>query len=562
MNKRYNSDEWYVWEQNASPMLLIMTLNPSFQNLREYLGSCLFNTLVVFETDDSNNYQAKWIFRYDEGRILGQKMVDLLICPPYMVAFNSGVEVSEEKLIRKAREIQENVISFKAQDISAIFDEFAELFYDYYRFGAFTEPVQWHTEFILSNYLNKHYTGDLTPAEALKLLLVTETDSFTVDILRDMRECAAVLDAVVNNDGDIKVYIKNNLWDSDFANKAASYILSHESAFVASLKGRLEKHSKQYYWKSNNYYSTRYVTPAEVLIELLDSQHFQLGSVFGYYDGLMKTIEDSKKKQLEQKQEVFKTLPTYYQNIVSIANSVGATLIDNRKKNVMTCNSAFDALLSVVAKETETTLENLHLLIPQELKYYVDEPKSYIERFEQRKKLFICLQTDFPLADELIEAVDANSPDKILAWKVTLTEEPFIAEGAVAEQALEKLNLRMNLFESSSTDVEKLQGVTAFYDVNKSIIEGVVRVIKNPKIEILESGEILVAPSTTPDFISAINKCTAIIADWGGQASHAAIVARELKKPCIIGTNFASQILRSGQRIKLDFLQGTIEVVG
>jgi len=91
MEKRYNSDEWYVWEQNASPMLLIMTLNPSFQNLRKYLGSPLFNTLVAFETDASSNYQAKWIFRLDEGRILGQKMVDMLLCPPYMVAFNSGL---------------------------------------------------------------------------------------------------------------------------------------------------------------------------------------------------------------------------------------------------------------------------------------------------------------------------------------------------------------------------------------------------------------------------------------------------------------------------------------
>jgi hypothetical protein len=42
MERHYNSEEWYVWEQNASPMLLIMTLNPSFNNLRDYFGSCLF----------------------------------------------------------------------------------------------------------------------------------------------------------------------------------------------------------------------------------------------------------------------------------------------------------------------------------------------------------------------------------------------------------------------------------------------------------------------------------------------------------------------------------------
>lgn len=561
MNKQYNSDEWCVWEQNASPMLLIMTLNPSFQNLRDYLGSCLFNTLVVFETDNSNNYQAKWVFRYDEGRILGQKMVDFLLCPSYMVAFNSGVEISEERLMKKAREIQTNIAEYGIKDIPMIFENFTKAFYDYYKLGAFTEPVQWHTEYVLSNYLNKHYKGNLTPEEALKFLLITDNDSFTVEILRDMRECATSLDTVVNNNKDVKEFVRNLERNSDFANKAAAYILGYQSSVITQLKERLEEHSRQYYWKSNNYYATHYVDSDEVLRELLDPQNFRLGDAFGYYDELIKNIEDSKKKQLQQKQEIFSTLPTYYQNIVSIANSIGATLIDKRKKNVMTCNSAFDALLSVVAQETDTTVENLHLLIPQELKYYVEDPKSYVERFEQRKRLFICLQTDFPLADELIEPVDTTSPDKILGWRVTPAEEPFIAEDSIAEQVLEKLNLRMNLFESSDTDVGKLQGITAFYDSEKPVIEGTVRVLKNPKTEILESGEILVAPSTTPDFINAINKCSAIIADWGGQASHAAIVARELKKPCIIGTNFASQILHTGQKIELNFMQGTIKVI-
>ncbi|MDR2720365.1 MAG: hypothetical protein LBC03_06155, partial [Nitrososphaerota archaeon] len=87
MNKRYNSDEWFVWEQNASPMLLVMTVNPAFNELRKYFGSCLFNSIIIFEHDDAKNYQAKWLFRFDEGRILGQKMLDMLLCPSYFASF-------------------------------------------------------------------------------------------------------------------------------------------------------------------------------------------------------------------------------------------------------------------------------------------------------------------------------------------------------------------------------------------------------------------------------------------------------------------------------------------
>jgi pyruvate,water dikinase len=61
--------------------------------------------------------------------------------------------------------------------------------------------------------------------------------------------------------------------------------------------------------------------------------------------------------------------------------------------------------------------------------------------------------------------------------------------------------------------------------------------------------------------MDVIRKCKAIIADWGGQTSHAAIVSRELQKPCIIGTNYASQVLKNGDVIKIDFKQGIIEVI-
>jgi len=561
MDKRYNSEEWYVWEQNGSPMLLIMTLNPSFQNLREYLGSPLFNTLVVFETDSSSNYQAKWIFRLDEGRILGQKMVDMLLCPPYMVAFNSGLEVAEERLLKKAEEIQENHLSYSIDDIAPIFEEFETLYYDYYKLAAFTEPTQWHTEHIISNYITKHYKGNIPNDESIKALLVTEADSFTVDILRDLYSCAQELDFAIEAEPALKSLVFKSLKEANFSLRISSFIFESSFSSLKYLKSKLNSHSLRYHWKKNNYYSTFYVSAKDVLEELLEPSHFEFGKVANYYHGLLITIMESKEKQLAIKAEVFSSLPSYYQGVVSVANSVGSTLIDNRKRNVMKCNSAFDALFSIAAEKTGFSIEDIHLLIPQEFRFFLSNPMAYTERFVQRRELFVCLQSDFPLIDELIEPVDSYTAESMLAWKVTPTTEPYIAEGKVAEEALEKLNHCLNLFESDESIVETLRGVTAFYNQQLPVIEGIIKVIKNPKTESLSEGEILVAPSTTPDFINAINKSSAIITDWGGQTSHAAIVARELKKPCIIGTNFASQVLKSGQKVLIDFIAGFIEIV-
>jgi phosphohistidine swiveling domain-containing protein len=561
MNRRFNSEEWYVWEQNASPMLLIMTLNPSFQNLREYLGSSLFNSLVIFETDSLNNYQAKWLFRLSEGRALGQKMVDMLLCPPYMVAYNSGLEVAEERLVKKAHEIQNNYTSYALDKIPNIFEEFVSLYHDYYKLAAFTEPVQWHTEQLISKYVSNHYKGEIAADEAVKALLTIEMDSYAIDILSDLCACATALDDIVSESEDFKIFIDEELNNDDFANTVADFVFDSDNEVFAQLKIRLENHSICYYWKKNNYHSTLFVSPKDVLIELLEATSFEVGKSSSYYQNLLKTTFASKEKYLSIKSNVFSELPTYYQNVVSIANAVGATLIDCRKKNVMTCNSAFDAIFSIVSDKTGYNIEDIHLLVPQEFRYFVENPHSYKERFTQRRKLFICMQSDFPLVDELIEPVDVSTVESILSWYVSPTTEPYIAEGDVAESSLEKLNHSMNFFESSETATNTLQGVTAFFDKSYPVIEGIARVIKNPKNEELQTGEILVAPSTTPDFIDAINKSNAIVTDWGGQTSHAAMVSRELEKPCIIGTNFASQLLKTGQKIKIDFTTASIEII-
>jgi len=93
-------------------------------------------------------------------------------------------------------------------------------------------------------------------------------------------------------------------------------------------------------------------------------------------------------------------------------------------------------------------------------------------------------------------------------------------------------------------------------------VSGRVRIIKNRReIKNLKTGEILVALMTSPDYIIAIKKAKAIITDDGGLTCHAAIVARELKKPCIVGTKNATRILHNGDRVEVDAYQGLIKIL-
>ncbi|MFH1207180.1 MAG: PEP-utilizing enzyme [Patescibacteria group bacterium] len=72
-------------------------------------------------------------------------------------------------------------------------------------------------------------------------------------------------------------------------------------------------------------------------------------------------------------------------------------------------------------------------------------------------------------------------------------------------------------------------------------------------------GRILVTTMTAPEYISAIRRAKAIIADEGGLTCHAAIVSRELKIPCVVGTQMATKVLKDGDRVEVDATKGIIK---
>lgn len=91
------------------------------------------------------------------------------------------------------------------------------------------------------------------------------------------------------------------------------------------------------------------------------------------------------------------------------------------------------------------------------------------------------------------------------------------------------------------------------------IAHGNVRVLKTPdEGSRLLAGEILVAPMTSPDWVPTIRRAAALITDSGGVTSHAAIVSRELRIPCIVGARTATQVLRDGELVTVDGSKGRV----
>ena len=66
---------------------------------------------------------------------------------------------------------------------------------------------------------------------------------------------------------------------------------------------------------------------------------------------------------------------------------------------------------------------------------------------------------------------------------------------------------------------------------------------------------------TTADLLPALRKAAAIVTDEGGITCHAAVLARELGIPCVIGTKTASKLLKTGDRVEVDASAGVVKII-
>ena len=106
---------------------------------------------------------------------------------------------------------------------------------------------------------------------------------------------------------------------------------------------------------------------------------------------------------------------------------------------------------------------------------------------------------------------------------------------------------------------QALRGRTVF---GSGEVTGTVRVAFSPEEITGEDGLIVVTGMTTPDFVPVLmKKAIALITDEGGILCHAAIIAREIRLPCIVGAGVATEQLQDGTRVVLDLDRGEIRIL-
>lgn len=109
-------------------------------------------------------------------------------------------------------------------------------------------------------------------------------------------------------------------------------------------------------------------------------------------------------------------------------------------------------------------------------------------------------------------------------------------------------------------DIKEFSGTTASKGDGK-VVRGKVKIMFRPHQSYFDKGNILVAPMTSPEYVFAMKQASAIITDTGGLTSHAAIVSREMGKPCIVGTKIATSVLKDGMAVEVDAEKGIVKII-
>jgi phosphohistidine swiveling domain-containing protein len=129
---------------------------------------------------------------------------------------------------------------------------------------------------------------------------------------------------------------------------------------------------------------------------------------------------------------------------------------------------------------------------------------------------------------------------------------------AILKDNEDVLVVRESIVSQKEESASEVKGVVAY----KGVVRGKVAVVHVPSESgKVEAGDILVTNMTNPSYVSAMHRAAAIGTNEGGITCHAAILARELKKPCITGTRIATKVFKDGDMVEVDAEKGTVRKI-
>ncbi len=246
----------------------------------------------------------------------------------------------------------------------------------------------------------------------------------------------------------------------------------------------------------------------------------QKKKILNYYRELRKQ-QDKLIKELE--------LPAELKYLFFVSSEM-MSIKDYRKSIYQKSYLALDKIMGEIAKRLKLSLSEVKFLVYAELESALLRAKDQYAQLARQRSQLCC----YRMKQGNIKIYQGTEAKTIIKNIEQKTKNPKYLQG------------------------KKLTGTIAF----PGKVRGRVKLVMVPAdIAKVNAGDILVSSATNPNLLLAMKKAAAFITDTGGIICHAAIVSRELKKPCIVGTQIASQVLHDGDRVEVDADRGIVRLL-
>jgi pyruvate,water dikinase len=187
-----------------------------------------------------------------------------------------------------------------------------------------------------------------------------------------------------------------------------------------------------------------------------------------------------------------------------------------------------------------------------------NKPTKNVEISEQEKNKFVLNDDEILQLAQWVKIIEKyyKKPMDIEWAKDGIDNQLYIVQARPETVQSQK---NVNVIETYKLQGDSHKLLCSGAAVGSKIGQGKTNVIKDVhEIEKFKKGEVLVTEITDPDWEPIMKIASAIVTNRGGRCCHAAIVSRELRIPCIVGTKNATQILKNGELITVSCAEGEI----
>ncbi|RJP63058.1 MAG: hypothetical protein C4543_01040 [Ignavibacteriales bacterium] len=527
--------EWLLGEDipNMCPFFCQIWTNCFVDEFANPSGKAYKKVVSIFK-----DYHLWFYFDKQDAYEVGQNLVDKFVDnPKFMEEVNKNIEKWSDKLVSYCEKLpSDNLNKLSNKKLWELYKAHEDIHTDYYRYGwipvaadMFHNNLTEKGKEILKNLGVRE--NDM--AETLMTLTEPTRPSLIKMEEDEIKELAAKVQANSKQlklfktlfkkfkEEDVKLfglYTHSPEYEAKFEEKVRELIDKIEPNIVKVL----EKHYEKYFY-------TKFLFTEEQGVYNFEHYLKKLVKLVNNDPNVAKTIK-------EENEEI--------KNLIKKRDSIIKQLKLSAKYKIFFDQWGEFMITKIYRRYAQ--LFALYRMVP------------IVEEIGNRLGLSI-KETKFMTTEEIYNALFKNqiNKDEIkkrIEFTVHYTDknEHMFYIGSQAKQAAE-------LIQTEKIEaVSEIKGQCGCRGHAKGVVR-IVNVIED--MQKMKEGDVLVSIATQPDLLPAMKKASAFVTDQGGVTSHAAIVAREMKTPCVIATKIATKVLRDGDLVEVDADKGIVKII-